>query len=171
MPTIGKSTDGTVSSSFFVRSQGTISPAFFYTAIAGDAVTQFHWRGSTNLAGNVTITCGIYTVTAGLPDVLIGAVATILVTSALIQDWNSAAINIPLNPGVQYCVAWSPDVQYLCRRLNEGFPGLSQNVSVPLPAVWTHFSSTNITWTMWADVFNVPIAPSIIYPCCAQLIT
>lgn len=171
MPIIGKNTDGTSSLQFFIRSQGLINPIYFYTAVAGDVVTLFHWRGSTNLAGNVTITCGVYTVTLGIPDVLIGSTGQILVTSATIQDWTSGPVSVNLTAGVLYCVAWSPDTDYLGRRLNEGVPGVSTDLAVPLPAIWNEFSQANVSWTFWADVVNTPPPTAdIIFPCCAQLI-
>ena len=145
--------------------------ALVYTAVAGDVADSVNIYCDSWAVANYYI--GIYTVTAGLPDVLVGGEHTVPVpNTGPPKIWRSTAINVPLTAGVGYMIAvrgvggarGMMDVTELSTGSYDG--------SSPLPAVWTHASSERGTFSLYANVKNVaPPVINIYYPCCAQLIT
>jgi len=147
---------------------------FAYTAVAGDIVDEMFFRGNDNANVGTTAEVAIYDIIAGVIANQIGGSQIIPIVGGADAWFSSGPINIPLVAGTDYTIANttnnSPDT-----RVMTGLPNGSHELrpANPLPDPWPAGGIIR-GWTncIYANVTNVgPPVSTIIYPCCAQLIT
>ncbi len=169
MAIIGKNTIGALFFSSADVAFALIHSSFIHTAIAGDAVTDLQWYGRAD--PNHGIAIAIYDFSAPLPGNWIAAPTTWPADGFAI-GWHQILVNIPLTAGVVYCIALVSDNS--ARFYYDTGPGVhssQQGIGI-LTNPWAQTSTSDNHRSFFATVVNTaPPAPSVIRPCCAQIIT
>jgi hypothetical protein len=165
--TIGKDTDGGNTSTAWVdRAYALITGTYRYTAVAGDAVTQFHWRGGWGADGDeLTIRMCIYDVIADVATNKIGSETTVTITSGTHQVWNSATVDVALVAGTEYCVAWKVSDAAHSFEISRGSTGVNDSTAQdvgqtdsPLPDPYVQLATVvDAAQDFYATVTNTPV--------------
>jgi hypothetical protein len=122
-----------------------------YTAVSGDALTQFAVYGSGTGACDVAL----YVISGGVPTTRVGAVSTITFSSSP-AGWYTATVSIPLTAGVIYGMAIKWDSSAGWTMYWQSGPGGTQasigSSFAPLPSTWSHSANSTDVWSFYANV-------------------
>lgn len=150
--TVGYTGSVSSSGSVFDDCIGTKLAANHYTATSANFVSRLYWFGAKGFSDRV-VSLGVYTVTAGVPDVLVGGIHNIAVDDAAEQLWQTGILNIPLTDGLTYTVCFTvDDISDWSTKFHIVASGSSKDASTSLPATWSDDSNSSREYQCYGDV-------------------
>lgn len=136
----------------------------FHTAAPNEAVLEFQIHAAAAAPDGTQMTCALYTVSGGLPNVKVGTNVGVFIATQTLQWWTSDPVSINLTAGVTYTIAM--DGVAIWRYANVSMAS-SRNIFIELPDPWAETSASVNDMSFFAQV-GEPTGDILKYPCCAQ---